>query len=254
MATMQIFVKEVGQQPRKVEVSPSTTIADLRTQLALSSSNVKVRLRQQAFHMNKTLETCGVKAGDTLTIFINNAAPKGFSSYAAYRANTRLKTGQCARSYNHPELARQTQEVVMRESAMLSQQMTQMQTAMHEKLEQLGEKITKETVPLEKRQEEWIVKLTPLTVANLNTMLTKQGMPTKGNKTLKVLALSKLDPHTLDNFMQGLSDEIQPLAMKAEPAPAEGMAVEEEKKAEEGKKAEEVKKVEEGKKAERMAF
>ena len=41
----------------------------------------------------------------------------------------------------------------MRESAMLSQQMTQMQTATHEKLEQLGEKITKETVPLEKRQE-----------------------------------------------------------------------------------------------------
>ena len=139
MATMQIFVKEVGQQPRKVEVSPSTTIADLRTQLALSSSNVKVRLHQQTLHMNKTLETRGVKAGDTLTIFINNAAPKGFSSYAAYRANTRLKTGQCARSYNHPELPRQTHEVVMRESATLSQQMAQVQTAMHEKLEQLGE-------------------------------------------------------------------------------------------------------------------
>ena len=142
MAMIKVFVKEVGQLPVEVTARPSDTIAQLKEQLHLTS--MKMRLRQQNLLNNKTLEECGVKPGDALTVFSNNTVPKGFASRAHYLAKNRLDTQKTQRARSHPELAMQTQEVMMRESAMLSRQVAQQGENLGENIVNLGTNVVEE--------------------------------------------------------------------------------------------------------------
>ena len=152
MVQMEIYVKEVGKEPKKVSVSGSDTADTIRELLQLGDA--KIRLKQRRLKKGETLESCGVKTGDALMVFANNQAPKasGTGSYAAYQAKQRLRTGRSVSTYKHKDLHEQTKYVVLAELAHLGRKVD----ALGDKVQQLTDTLRRETVPLEKRQEEWI--------------------------------------------------------------------------------------------------
>ena len=63
------------------------------------------------------------------------------------------------------------------------------------------EKVETEVVPLEKRHEEWITILKRFNVPTLNRLLVQKGKQPRGDKTDKLLALSKLPAHELQKLV-----------------------------------------------------
>ena len=63
------------------------------------------------------------------------------------------------------------------------------------------EKVETEVVPLEKRQKEWIRILKRFNVPTLNRLLVQKGKQPRGDKTDKLLALSKLPAHELQKLV-----------------------------------------------------
>ena len=120
---MDIFVKQVGKEAVLVSVSVTDTAETIR--MVLQLGNTKIRLKQRVLKKDETLESCGIKTGDTLTVFANNQPPKssGTESFAVYQAKQRMVSGRAVSSYKHKDLQRQTQSVVLEESAHLSRKM-----------------------------------------------------------------------------------------------------------------------------------
>ena len=117
MATMNIFIKKVGEEKEAVTVNLSDTLGELKSKAQLSP-NITLRLRQQVIRKGQTLVDCGVKDGDMLSVFANNVGVKGFSSLTAYQAKRRVDKGLTKRSTAHRSLHQETQAVVLAESAL----------------------------------------------------------------------------------------------------------------------------------------
>ena len=81
---MDIFVKQVGNEAVLVSVSGTDTADTIR--MVLQLGNTKIRLKQRVLKKDGTLERCGIKTGDNLTVFANNQPPKssGAESFAVY--------------------------------------------------------------------------------------------------------------------------------------------------------------------------
>ena len=85
MATLNIFIKKVGEEKQPLTVELCDTMDSLKSK-AKMSGNITVRLRQHAIKKGQTLAEAGVKDGDMLSIFANNTGVKGFSSLLEYQA------------------------------------------------------------------------------------------------------------------------------------------------------------------------
>jgi hypothetical protein len=79
-----------------------------------------------------------------------------------------------------------------------------------EEIESLKKNVTIGMRKIEGSQEQWIIKLTSLTVANLNNLLTTHGLPKKGTKAQKAVILSRLHPTVLQNFMDEQVSQSRP--------------------------------------------
>ena len=99
MGQIEMFVKAVGKEPVQVSVSGTDTAETIREVLQLGDT--KIRLKQRHLKKGETLESCGVKTGDTLMVFANNQAPKasGTGSFAVYQAKQRLRSGRAVSTY-----------------------------------------------------------------------------------------------------------------------------------------------------------
>ena len=81
-----------------------------------------------------------------------------------------------------------------------------------QKIDDLARSVAVGTRKIEGSQEQWIINLgTSLTVPNMNTLLTRHGLQTKGTKHQKAVTLSRLDPVLLQEFMDELASEGQPV-------------------------------------------
>ena len=199
MATMKIFLKEVGKDPVSMTVAPSDTVESIKLQLQLS--NVKIRLKQQNLTRGRTLESYGVKSGDILTAFSNNIVPAqaGTATWSEYQARKRLDSGKTVKTYKHKQLHEKTQEVVMQESAHLAQKIDKANKENKERFENLEKQVGINMKKISGSQEQWIWTLnsSSVSVANLNTLLTTHGLPKKGTKGQKAVILSRLHPTCL---------------------------------------------------------
>ena len=234
---MKIFIKQVGEEAVSVTAKPSDTSLDLKTQFGLGKG-VSLCFRGKAVPNAMSMEEAGVKEGSVLAAFATNKPPKGFETHSQYRAARRLQTGKTLRSTKHHELHKKTQAVIMQEAALLGRKIDDKSQDLSQQVENLGNRLTRQTRPLEAGQDQWIIKLSSLTVANLNDLLGRHGLQTKGTKVYKAVRLSSLDPEVLQAFMEELvNPDRAPTTEDDKPAEEDNKPAEEDEKDKTGKKA-----------------
>jgi len=79
-----------------------------------------------------------------------------------------------------------------------------------EEIESLKNHVAINMRKIEGSQEQWVIRLNSLSVANLNNLLTTQGWPKKGTKGQKAVVLSRLHPTVLQNFMDEQTSQSRP--------------------------------------------
>ena len=205
--TVTLWVKECGKEAVRFSAKLSDTVEVVKTQLSLE--HCSLRKDRQHLGRHKTLEQCGVVAGDLITVLPNSRTPKGFASRAEYLAANRVKNGTTKQTTKHRQtithtnLHQDTQQVVMLESYVLSQKIDKTKEDLEEKIDNLQKSIANDTVPLNKSQREWAEKLNPLAVSSLNEILDKVSLPKKGNKFNKVMRLAtEVEPRDLNKLLQ----------------------------------------------------
>ena len=205
--TVTLWVKECGKEAVRFSAKLSDTVEVVKTQLSLE--HCSLRKDRQHLGRHKTLEQCGVVAGDLITVLPNSRTPKGFASRAEYMAAYCLKAGETKKTTKHQKtithtnLHQDTQQVVMQESHVLAQKMDQNYQALEDKIDNLQKSIANETISLSKSQREWAEKLHPLPVSSLNEILDKVSLSKKGNKFNKVMRLAtEVEPRDLNKLLQ----------------------------------------------------
>ena len=228
--TIKIYIKEVGQEVASVTAKPSDTSLDLKTKLGLSKG-VSLRFRGKTVPNAVSMEQAGVKEGCTLAAFSTTKPPEDFDSRKQYVASKRLQAGTTMRSTKHHDLHRQTQAVVLEESALICKTVRETGERL---LQDVKKTIANDTVPLNKSQREWAEKLNPLPVSTLNEVLDKVSLPRKGNKFMKVMRLAtEVEPRNLNKLLQAaLPDGLksQSTSTPSESSSAAAGKVEEQKK------------------------
>ena len=132
--------------------------------------------------------------------------PRGAANTAAFAVMKRNFEKQTEQINSHTSL--ESSRVIRELGGQTAQMNKEVQATveqsskkLEERMQSLEDKVGMNTRKIEESQEQWIIKLTSLTVANLNNLLTTHRLPTKGTKTQKAVILSRLDPTVLQKFM-----------------------------------------------------
>ena len=83
-SSFKMFVRKVGEDPQEVFVTPTTTVAEIKTQKGLKGYVFCFKGNRT---VTDTMRTLGVQAGDTISAINTNQSGE-------YQAAKRLKRGQ----------------------------------------------------------------------------------------------------------------------------------------------------------------
>ena len=169
MASFKIFLQEKDKVSKDIEVTPQTSVDMIRKNFNLKG--LTCRFKKQ-LNNAQTMEEIGIKPGETIAVYKTGLDGKR-------QAELRIGKGTTKKSkYNHVQLHKQTQEVVINESNRVTTQ-----------INRLTEAIEQKTRPAPGEGQR-VKELNDESTSVLNGVLSHIGHKCKGKKGDKALYLA----------------------------------------------------------------